>query len=322
LFHPNRRPSLMVARFWLAGVLGFGVLAGNGFFVRCCRAAAKVDSGKTSTLPHEDVAVVNGQVITRKELAGILIELFGDQALDILIKRTLVEQAARKKGLTVSQAEMDEAMKPEVDKQIQGFMQAFGFRDLDQLKAFLRPRGLTLQEFRARARRTLRGRVRTRLLLGKILRAETVVTEDEIKKEYSDKYGSKVIARQIVVVTREKAREILSKLKAGADFAAIARSDSIDRASAHKGGLMAPLPAGSDFARKLADVEPGGLSNIIRTDFGYHILKVVRRETPARPAYTSVHEKLRQEILDRKVKDGFENWLASAIENAKIEKNL
>ena len=164
--------------------------------------------------------------------------------------------------------------------------------------------------------------VSLRLRIEKILRAETTVTEDEIKKEYEKKYGPKVIARQIVVVTRAKAEEILDKLKAGADFATIAKAESIDRASARKGGLMAPLPADSDLAKKLEDVDEGELSGIIRTDFGYHILKVVRRETPERPAYASVHEKLRQEILDRKVKDGAEDWLCNAIEKARIEKNL
>src|SRR5579872_1456906 len=80
----------------------------------------------------------------------------------------------------------------------------------------------------------------------------------------------------IVVDSQDKAEEILQKLKRGADFASIAKAESID-ATAGVGGLMgklAPSALRSDLRDALVGLAAGGLSHVIRIPTGYAILKV------------------------------------------------
>src|SRR3990167_8316133 len=52
------------------------------------------------------VAIVNGQKITRQELYNLLTDTYGEDALDVLIRRTLIYQTAEKEGITVTGAEI------------------------------------------------------------------------------------------------------------------------------------------------------------------------------------------------------------------------
>lgn len=93
--------------------------------------------------------------------------------------------------------------------------------------------------------------------------------------------GQKVYiqASHILVSTEAEARDILAKLKAGSDFAELARQYSIDEASRADGGDLGVfakgdlLPVFDDAAFKL---KPGEFSGIVKSDLGYHIIKRTR----------------------------------------------
>jgi len=100
-----------------------------------------------------------------------------------------------------------------------------------------------------------------------------------------------------------KAQAILAELKAGADFAEVAKKQSQDPGSAAKGGELGYLPRGRtvpEFEQAaFALQKPGDLSGVVKTQFGYHILKLDARRPAGLIPYAEVREPLRREAEAR-----------------------
>ena len=87
----------------------------------------------------------------------------------------------------------------------------------------------------------MRRQAEIELLAKKVMEKTITITEEELQKTYDQVYGEKIEASQIVFKTRREAEEALKKLKSGADFATLAKNESIDRASAIRGGKCSLL---------------------------------------------------------------------------------
>ena len=123
-------------------------------------------------------------------------------------------------------------------------------------------------------------------------RIKSAVTPEAVERLYKGqaditRLGDEVRARHILVATGQEAEEIIALLKAGGDFAELARTRSLDRATAPLGGevgwftqsMMTPVFARAAFAAK-----PGEIAAPFQTEFGWHILEVLdRRPTSAVP---------------------------------------
>jgi foldase protein PrsA len=109
---------------------------------------------------------------------------------------------------------------------------------------------------------------------------ESIEIDDETLKGYFDENIDKfsaVSASHILVNSLEEAQDILFKLKDGDDFAELAMELSQDPQSAVNGGELGYFYKGQmvpEFEEAAFSIEPGNLSGIIQTDFGFHILKV------------------------------------------------
>ena len=89
-------------------------------------------AGKETASPlGEVVAVVNGQEITRTDLGNFLIERFGEEALDIMIRRTLVYQEATKLGIEVHPEALEERVQKVVDFEIERYIKGGGLSGED-----------------------------------------------------------------------------------------------------------------------------------------------------------------------------------------------
>src|ERR1700689_1829941 len=82
--------------------------------------------------------------------------------------------------------------------------------------------------------------------------------------------------RIIVLETQEKAEHVLGELKAGADFAAVAKAESTDPTAAEGGSLGMVTPEGlrTELRGAMQGLEPGQFSGIVRMPSGYAILKI------------------------------------------------
>lgn len=103
---------------------------------------------------------------------------------------------------------------------------------------------------------------------------------------------------------REQQRQALAALRtriqAGEDFAALATAESDDKGSAAKGGDLGGWRKGSEFvapfAEALTKLKPGELSEIVETEFGFHLIKKFEEQAARQQSFDEVRESIEQEL--------------------------
>jgi peptidyl-prolyl cis-trans isomerase D len=87
---------------------------------------------------------------------------------------------------------------------------------------------------------------------------------------------------KVDAAAKQKAEDLLKQIKGGADFAALAKANSDDPGSKEQGGELGMIQRGVTvpaFEKAAFDLQPGQISDVIKTQFGYHILKVEEKQT-------------------------------------------
>jgi len=128
--------------------------------------------------------------------------------------------------------------------------------------------------------------------------------------------AEQVHARHILVQNEEMARLVLNRLKAGDDFAAVAKEFSQDTSNKDQGGDLGWFPRGRmvpEFEEVAFSLPVGELSEPVKTQYGYHIIKVEGRD-PNRPLDEAALEEARAQALD--------NWLQEQRAAAQIQRML
>jgi len=268
------------------------------------------------------VAMVNGQKITKQELYNLLTATYGEDALDVLIRRTLIYQTAEKEGVTVTSAEVESELKKIINTEIEGLMRAYRIKDKADLDKELAKVDSNLAQLEEKLSKKMRKQAEIELLAKKVMEKTITITEEELQKTYDQVYGEKIEASQIVFKTRREAEEALKKLKLGADFATLAKNESIDRASAVRGGKMQPFSPKDGIGAQVAQVKVGELSDIVKTDYGYHIMKIADKKAASNKDFKTVRGELEKIARNQHYKERLGPWMISLIENASITKNL
>lgn len=271
------------------------------------------------------VAIVNGQELSRQELANSLIDTYGREGLEILIRRTLVGQEAYRLNIKVTEEEIAKRIEDMVEGMIKQQMKRGGLKDEDDLERELEKAGLTIKKYKGNIIKSLKltqGQVEAELLAEKIIKKTINITDEELHEAYEEQYGEKIIAKQIVLRMKRDAERILEKIKAGAAFEAVAKKESIDRASASRGGRMRPFGPHGTLGKAVANLTKGKISEIIKTDSGYHILKVDNRVPRSLKKFSEVKDDLVKLVTARKVQNRINPWLLNLVETAEITKNL
>ncbi len=271
------------------------------------------------------VAVVNGEEVNRDRLADLLIDMYGNEGLGMLIRRTLVKQESIKRNVTVTEEEIAERIEALVGGQIKQQMKKGGLKDEDALKRELEKAKLTLDQYKKNIQKSFKlsnGQVEAQLLAEKIIKQTIKVTDEELREAYEEVHGEKILARQIVLRTSRDAERNLEKIKTGADFEALARKESVDRNSASRGGKMRPFGPKGTIGKEVANLKNGEVSKIIKTDSGYHIIKIEKRIPRSMKKFSEVKEDLAKLVTAQKVQTRISPWLLNLTESAEITTNL
>ena len=144
------------------------------------------------------------------------------------------------------------------------------------------------------------------------LRAKTVVPAADIEREYnnnSEQYSTpeQVRASHILFKTegkddaavKAKAAEVLKQARAGADFAELARKNSEDTDSAKNGGDLDYFGRGrmvAEFDTAVFAMQPGTTSDLVKTGFGYHIIKLVDKKNATTRPLAEVRQQLNDQL--------------------------
>ena len=271
------------------------------------------------------VAVVNGQELGRDDLANILIDVYGSEGLDMLIRRTLVRQLAQKQNVNVTDEEVKERIEYLIDGHIKRQMKGRGIKDEKDLERELDKSGLTMEKYRnsvVKMFKLTNDQIKSELLAEKIIKKTIKISDEELHRAYEDKFGEKIIASQIVSRTLREAEKILERIKSGSDFEALAKKESIDRASASHGGKMRPFEPHGVLGKSVADINTGEISEIIKTDSGYHILRIDKRIPRSTEKFSEVKDDLVQFVTAQKIQNRIGPWLTNLIETSDITKKL
>lgn len=153
-------------------------------------------------------------------------------------------------------------------------------------------------------------------------KAKALVSDEQLKKAYDAKVASlndeqEVRARHILVKDEAEAKALLKKLKKGEDFEALAKEKSIDKASGMQGGDLGyftqdrMVPA---FAKAAYALEMGELSEPVKTQFGWHIIRLEDKRAMRVPALEEMREELQEELSHKAV----QGYVEKLIKNADI----
>jgi len=142
---------------------------------------------------------------------------------------------------------------------------------------------------------------------------------NEHKEEYED---IQVQASHILVKTEKEAKEILDKIKAGEDFAELAKEYSQDSSAANGGdlgyfrkGMMVP-----EFEEAAFSLSPGEISDPVKTKYGYHIIKVTDRKEEQK-RFEDVKENVKYTLVQQAISDELQK-MKSKIEIKKYPENI
>jgi peptidyl-prolyl cis-trans isomerase C len=153
---------------------------------------------------------------------------------------------------------------------------------------------------------------------------KAAMTPEAMKKVYDEavkQMGTEqeVRARHILVPTEEEAKAVLAEIKKGTDFAELAKQKSKDPGAAAEGGDLGyfskeqMVPEFADAAFKL---EKGQVSEPVKTQFGWHIIKVEDKRTKPVPEFDKVKGQI-ETYVQRKAQA---DYIAKERETAKIER--
>jgi peptidyl-prolyl cis-trans isomerase C len=149
------------------------------------------------------------------------------------------------------------------------------------------------------------------------------VSDADARKIYDDqvkllKPEEEVSARHILVETEEQAKELKAKLDKGADFAQLAKENSKDPGSKDDGGNLGYFGHGQmvpQFEEVVFKLKKGEVSDPVKTQFGWHLVKLEDSRTKQPPAFEIVKDRIAQSLLLQKAQKTATELRA----NAKIE---
>lgn len=204
-----------------------------------------------------------------------------------------------------------------------------------QFEAALKAQGIT------EAR--LKDELKQQILLEKLLNdlsANLSVSESKVKEFYDKNttqfsHPEQVRASHILIMAerakmadkarlakKDQAEAILKRVKAGEDFAKLAKENSEDPGSKMNGGDLGFFDEKTmvtNFSKAAFGMKPGGVSDVVETEYGYHIIKTTDRRPAGKEPYETVKDQIRNGLLQQEKGAAFQKWLLEARSKAKVE---
>ena len=283
------------------------------------------------------VAVVNGVGISKDALDKQVAVVLDSPQFQGQVDPRDAEQRVEIERQVIVQLIQQELIRQEADR----LSVRVNARDVDERFGQVRSQFPTEDQFRqaleqnALSVATLRSRIREQLVLENVQRravGDVPVTEAEIVAEYGkgERFEELHVRHILFTVSgpdeeaaaRRKADAALARLRDGADFIALAKQVSEDAQSKPQGGDLGTVtrqtPFDQEFLRAAFSVKEGQISGIVRTQFGFHIIKVEDRRSKT---LDQVRTQLSQEIGDTKRQQAFQEFIRKRVTAARIVVN-
>ena len=248
--------------------------------------------------------------------------------IEQLVVEDLLAQKEREKNIAVSQTELDEKIKEQMAE-----------RNLtpDEFKSLLKAYNTNYSEYEQNMRKGIMfEKLMETEFAGKIKEpndAEIKAYYDENSQQFQE--PEKIHVKHILITpakdandpnkakaeAKAKAEDLLKQLKAGADFNDLAKQNS-SCPSAKNGGDLGEAPKGSfvpEFEKAAYALKPGELSDVVETQFGYHIIKLVKHIDANTTSLAQAKEDIKKTLTDKQKRDLVINYIQNLKREADIK---
>ncbi|BBI33097.1 peptidylprolyl isomerase [Cohnella abietis] len=264
---------------------------------------------------NKTIGKMDGATFTKVDLFEAMTKQMGEgqqeSLLDSIMTNELIDLEAKKEGIVIADAD--------IKAEIEEIKKQNNIPSDDDLSAALQQSGRTLEDFKEQIGRQLK--------FSKIFEKQNAVTDGDLKAYYEKNKENfattpkQVQASHILLATKEEAEAVLKELKAGKDFATLAKEKSIDPGSKDQGGALGPYftrgEMNQGFEEGAFSLAKGETSEVVEAESGFHIIKVTDIKEAVVPPYEEVKDKVKQAYYDEKLQNDGMTWM----EKAKKDRN-
>ncbi|MDX9787398.1 MAG: peptidylprolyl isomerase [Desulfobacterales bacterium] len=291
----------------------------------------------------ENVAMVNGAPITKKaydqecqmimtqmtqrgqKIEDNQLESFKGKVLDQIIGTELLYQESKEKGINISEEKLTQHL-ADIKKK---------FPSEAEFNKGIADMGMTETEMKVKIKKSMA----LQELITQYISKDLVTTDDEAKKFYNERAElfqspETVKASHILIKSApdaaqpekdaalKKIKEIQKKVKKGEDFAELAKKNS-ECPSAQNGGNLDFFGKGQmvkPFEDTAFALAPGQVSDIVETQFGYHLIKVTEKKKAEKVPFETAKERIKEHLTTNKTREKVDQHINMLMGKAKIEK--
>ncbi len=252
--------------------------------------------------------------------------------IDDLLRKRLITQEIERRHVTIPQTDIDDRTEIEFER----ILRQNNLTE-EQAAQILQRQGRTLERFKKELRQAVELHLQTERLRDLVV-GPLEPTDQELSaylEEHREDYDTpeQVRARHILIRVPEGASEaeiaqakkqiedIRKELENGADFAELAKKYSQDPGSAPNGGDLGFFSRGQmvkEFEDAAFSLEPGQISDPVRTQFGFHLIKVEEKKPAQHPELAQIRERVLKDYIEAERKRRFEQFYSELKARAKL----
>lgn len=276
------------------------------------------------------VAIVNSDLIMlseiQRELASERERIQKDSRGDALARRLKTAEYATLTSMIERKLQLQEAKTRSITVTDQ---------EIQQMIRQMKQQGETIDESNPADMKRVREQLTLLKLVDRDVRSAVMVADSDMKRyfqEHHDRFAlsEEYTLSQILIKprspedtadAREKAREVMTGLKQGESFADMALRFS-DGPNASHGGNLGLVRQGEllpEIERTVATLVPGGISDVIETSEGFHIMRLEDKTPKQFRPYAQVSNEIQGLVFQQKSEDAFQTWLTNLKNKAYIE---
>ncbi len=238
-----------------------------------------------------------------------------------LIRQAILNQESKERRIKAPSDQVEE----QFQSQYNSLLQSYGMTEED-LKERLQAYDMTLNQFKEQIKDSIRQQLKQEILKGVVV-GDIKPADQELKEyfeENKDKYVTleEIKASHILLDSKEKAEEVHKELEEGADFAELAKEYSKDTSNAEKGGDLGWFSRGKmvpEFEEVAFSLEKGVITDPVKTEYGWHIIKLVDRKEGEDKTFEEVKDEVKADYVKEEKDKRFEEWYREAKERSDIQ---
>jgi foldase protein PrsA len=275
----------------------------------CVLAAALAPAVARCAVPEGAVAVVNGEAIGRAEFERSLVQVLGRATIDRFLDWVLVEQEAKRKGVTVTDQELEARRQFEIRARLRKAYETARMAP-EEFKSVTSSYGWDEETTRREIEESIAPRaLRIRLLTEKLLRPYMETSDQDVRRHYDWLMGDRLVVAHIAVRDQATARKLMDALqKAPEGWTQAVLQYTLDRESVPYKGRLRPFPASSKLGPVVENMKLGEMKLYGDGDT-WHILRFICRIPAAKESFEQTKEEVKNDLYCRRVEELTEMWL-------------